>query len=139
MPPIDGLRARLSALRKHIPELPNESDVRDYNLIIRGFEEELGDPEISSFEILSNTLKPRFLMGGPAEAVFTDTKFCDKGLFTRQVEGLWEYLVDQKVLGVGPPRGPQASPSHSGEIHFHAPVTGSNNSTGQPEHSDGEL
>jgi hypothetical protein len=46
---VHALRARLSALLKNIRSHPNESDVKDYNSIVAGFESELHDPEFGHF------------------------------------------------------------------------------------------
>jgi hypothetical protein len=50
---------------------------------------------------------------------------CDPRIFKRQVEGLWEYLVDSGVIESESVKRPPKTSNLSGDIHIHGPVTGS--------------
>lgn len=125
---LTAIRARLNALRKNLP-LSNamESHVNDFNSMARELAEELRDPEISRFLIPEFEVKPRIVSVAPGRgAQYSKNKFCDSGLFKRQVEGLWAYLEDIGIVEAEKPSGTKPDkPESPAGIHFHAPVTGS--------------
>jgi hypothetical protein len=124
--PVNVIRARLNSLRKNLPTQDvEESVVKDFNGMARELEEELPDPEVSHFLVSDSDMKKQFVFGTERGAVYTDDKYCDPRIFKRQVEGLWEYLVDLGVIeSEGVKRPPKTSHS-PGDIHIHGPVTGS--------------
>jgi hypothetical protein len=123
--PVNVIRARLNSLRKNLPtQNVEESVVKDFNKMVRELEEELPDPEVSHFLVPDSDMKQQFIFGTDRGAVYTDEKYCDPRIFKRQVEGLWEYLVDSGVIKSESAERPPKT-SHSGDIHIHGPVTSS--------------
>jgi len=123
--PVNVIKARLNSLRKNLPTQDvEESVVKDFNRMVRELEEELPDPEVSHFLVPDSDMKQQFIFGTDRGAVYTDEKYCDPRIFKRQVEGVWEYLVDSGVIKSESVQRPPKT-THSQDIHFHAPVTGS--------------
>jgi hypothetical protein len=124
---INALRARLSALRKNIPQSPNESVVESYNSIVRGFEKELENSEIADFLIPDTEVKPSVVSFVPGGRVnYSKTKYCDKGVFTRQVEGVWAYLEHEGAIDPVEPKPKKiGSGDRSQVINFHGDIIGS--------------
>jgi hypothetical protein len=125
--PVNVIRARLNSLRKNLPTQDvEESVVKDFNGMVRELEEELPDPEVSHFLVPDSDMKKQFVFGTERGAMFTDERYCDPRIFKRQVEGLWEYLVDSDVIKLETvERRPPKTSHPSGDIHIHGPVTGS--------------
>ena|ERR1700733_275077 len=123
--PVNVIKARLNALRNNLPNYTKESVVREFNSMVEQLEEELQDPEIASFRISESDIKPRivsFVLGGRVN--YSEDKYCDNQLFKRQIEGLWEYLVDSHVIESDNPE-PQSKPqkgSRSHTINFYGDV-----------------
>lgn len=118
--------ARLNALRKNLPDRDvNESVVRDFDSMVRELEQELPDPEITHFLIPEQDVKKKITSVAPGRgATYSRDRYCDRGVFRRQVEGLWGYLEDTGV--VQPERlEPKRLTPHSQTINIHGHVTGS--------------
>ena len=94
--PVNIIKARLNSLRRNLPTREVEqSVVNDFNAIVDELKEQLPDPEISQFRVSSANVKPVIIQVIPGQgAKYTTDKYCDRRVFKRQVEGLWEYLVD---------------------------------------------
>lgn len=124
--PVNVIRARLNSLRKNLPtEVVGESVIRDFNGMVRELEEELRDPGVAHFLVSDSDMKQQFIFGTDRGAVYTDEKFCDPRILKRQVEGLWEYLVDSAVIEGETPEQKRRNPRSSQTIHIHGDVTGS--------------
>jgi hypothetical protein len=123
--PVNVIKARLNSLRKNLPSYTKESAAREFNSMVQQLEEELQDPEIASFLISESDIKPRIVSFVPGRQVnYSEDKYCDNQLFKRQVDGLWEYLVDSRVIDADNPEPKRKSPP-SQTIHIHGDVTGS--------------
>lgn len=122
--PVNVIKARLNSLRKNLPTRDVEkSVVNDFNSMVQELAQELQDPEMSHFRISDRDLKPLLVQVIPGQgAKYTTDKYCDKGLFKRQVEGLWEYLEDSGVIKS---ERPETKPTGDHAIHIHGNVTGS--------------
>jgi hypothetical protein len=124
--PVNVIRARLNSLRKNLPTQDvEESVIKEFNGMVRQLEEELPDPEVTHFLVPDSDLRKQFIFGTEHSAVYTDERYCDPRILKRQVEGLWEYLVDSKVIESDTPEPKRGRNVHSRDIHFHAPVSGS--------------
>jgi hypothetical protein len=112
--PVNVIKARLNSLRKNLPKQDvEESVVQDFNGMVRQLQEELLDPEVSHFLVADTDMRKQFIFGTEQGAVYTDDRFCDSQIFKRQVEGLWEYLVDSNLIGGNDPRPRRASSSRA--------------------------
>jgi hypothetical protein len=122
--PVNVIKAKLNALRRNLPTRSVEqSAVNDFNAMVRQLEEELDDPEMRSFEIPAADMKTQLIQVIPGHgATYTTDKYCDRQIFKRHVEGLWEYLADSGVIA---DNVDTTRTGHSGDIHIHGPVTGS--------------
>jgi|ERR1700730_5511141 len=122
--PVPVIKARLNSLRKNLPTRDVEqSVVNDFNAMVDELEEELPDPEISHFRISAADVKPLLAQVIPGQgAKYTNDKYCDSRVFKRQVEGLWDYLVDSGVIKL---ENVEHNPKVPQDIHIHGPVTGS--------------
>jgi hypothetical protein len=124
--PVNVIKARLNSLRKNLPSWTTEAVAREFNSMVQQLEDELQDPEITSFLIADRDIKPKIVSVAPGRgANYSKDKYCDNQLFKRQVEGLWEYLVDSKVIESDTPEPKRGRNVHPRDIHFHAPVSGS--------------
>jgi hypothetical protein len=91
--------SRLNALRRNIPKEVSEDLVGNYHAIVDDLQAGCGE-DLSSFRIDDGDLEKKiipmpFVLGGgaPMPAPFyTDKRFCDTNLFTRQIEALSDYL-----------------------------------------------
>lgn len=123
--PLNVIRARLNSLRKNLPTQDvDESLVRGFNEMVLELEEELPDPEVSHFIVPDSAMKKQFIFGTDRGAVYTDEKYCDPQIFRRQVEGLWEYLVDSNLIEGDKPEPKRKNPP-SQTINIHGNVSGS--------------
>jgi len=123
--PVNVIKARLISLRKNLPSYTKESVAHEFNSMVHQLEEELQDPEIASFRIPESDIKPRIVSFVPGRQVnYSEDKYCDNQLFKRQVDGLWEYLVDSHVIESDNPKPKRKNPP-SQTIHIHGDVTGS--------------
>ncbi len=124
--PVNVIKARLNSLRRNLPTRDVEqSVVNDLNAMVDELEEELSDPEITHFKVSASDVKPVLVQVIPGQgAKYTKDKYCDNRVFKRQVEGLWEYLVDSGVIKLENVEHTTKTP-HSGDIHIHGPVTSS--------------
>ena len=123
--PVNVIKARLNALRKNLPKRDvEESIVEDFNMMVRDLEDELQDPEVSHFRVRDADVRHLFVQRLPGIGErYTDDKYCDPRIFKTQVEGLWEYLVDSGIVKAD--ESELKPKTHSQDIHFHAPVSGS--------------
>jgi hypothetical protein len=123
--PVNVIRARLNSLRKNLTTNDvEESVVKDFNGMVRELEKELPDPEVSHFLVPDTELKKQFIFGTETRSVYSTERYCDPQIFKRQVEGLWEYLVDSGVVK-SESIEPAPKTAHSQDIHIHGSVTGS--------------
>jgi hypothetical protein len=123
--PVNVIRARLNSLRKNLTtDDVEESVVKDFNGMVRELEKELPDSEVLHFLVPDSEMRQHFIFGTENRSVYSNEKYCDPRIFKRQVEGLWEYLVDSGVVkleNIGPaPKTPRSQ-----DIHIHGPITGS--------------
>jgi len=86
---------RIEAIRRNIPKEIPEERVEEYHRLIDELEA-ASDEDLSPFRIPADEVKPKrvsipiFLNGGPPpQPVFSEKKYCDHNLFSRQIEGLW--------------------------------------------------
>ena len=122
--PLNVIKARLNSLRKNLPTGDVEqSEVETFNAMADELEEELQDPEVGHFKVKSTDVKQIWRRVRNQGRKLSDDKYCNNRVFKKQVDGLWEYLVDSHRIDSGMEDTPKTS--HSGDMHFHAPVTGS--------------
>ena len=122
--PVNVIKARLSSLRKNLPSWTTEAVAREFNSMVQQLEDELQDPEIASFQIADRDIKPRIVSVAPGRgANYSKDKYCDNQLFKRQVDGLWEYLIDSKVIEGDAPQSKPKRPAQA--INIYGNVTGS--------------
>jgi len=95
--------AQLDALRRNIPSFLDESRVNDYHSIVDALQDSSGD-DLSCFRIGSQEMNPKVISarrggygGGPGHVTYSDKKYCDRGVFARQVEALWLYIQSAKA------------------------------------------
>jgi len=95
--------AQLDALRRNIPSFLDESRVKDYHSIVDALQDSSGD-DLSNFRIQPQEMKPKVISvrrgsygGGPGHVTYSDKKYCDQGVFARQVEALWLYVQSVKA------------------------------------------
>jgi hypothetical protein len=100
--------AHLDALRKNLPASIDELRVNDFHSIIRGLEEGCGR-DLSSFHIPDKEVKAKLVRarrasftGRPGCREYSAKKYCNRELFSRQVDGLWGYLHPQQDAGPKP-------------------------------------
>jgi hypothetical protein len=93
--------SRLNALRRNIPKEVSEDVVGSYHAIVddlqAGSDEDLSSFRIHDGDLAKKIIPMPFVIGGgaPMPAPFyTDKRFCDTNLFTRQIEALSDYLAN---------------------------------------------